>query len=273
MPLGKCLLCHQSKDLQDSHFIGKAVYRRLGEDSLKNPFPILLGNRTMRQSSNQMRDYVFCFDCEQIFNVQGERWVHAHLATVKGFPLFDLLKAYTPVFGEGDYAVYDAKAISGWDCEKLLHYGAGIFFKAGVHVWEAEGDKISINLGPELDELRRFVLGQAAFPADMALSISIAGNANPLLAAVSPVQVGADGFDQFQFYVPGIMYTFQVGKGIPADTHAMAFSSPTIKMVFVRDVSEQAKHFLRILQPDKTQADRIIKSFASAKKMTPSKLS
>jgi hypothetical protein len=25
MPIGKCLLCHQKKELQDSHFIGKAV--------------------------------------------------------------------------------------------------------------------------------------------------------------------------------------------------------------------------------------------------------
>ena len=179
MPMGKCLLCHKTKELQDSHFIGKAVYRRLGEDSLRNPFPVLLGGGTMRQSSNQMRDYVFCFDCEQIFNLQGEGWVHGRIATVKGFPLFDSLKAYTPVFAEGDYAVYDAKAISEWDCAKLLHYGAGIFFKAGVHVWESEGSKVSIDLGPDLDELRRFLLGQAAFPPDMALSISVAGNATP----------------------------------------------------------------------------------------------
>jgi hypothetical protein len=270
MPIGKCLLCHQTKELQDSHFIGKAVYRRLYEDSLKNGSPVLLGSGgTMRQSTNQMRDYAFCFDCEQIFNLQGEGWIHGRIATKAGFPLFDTLKKYKPVFAEGDYAVFDAKAISEWNCAKLLHYGAGIFFKAGVHVWEFEGDKISINLGPDLDELRLFVLGQAAFPADMALSISIAGNANPLLATVSPVPIAADGFDQFQFYVPGIMYTFQVGKAIPADTHKMAFSSPNIKVVFVRDLSDQAKHFLRSLEPDKAQADRIIRSFTPPKKTTP----
>jgi hypothetical protein len=266
MPIGKCLLCHETKDLQDSHFIGKAVYRRLSEDSLTNPHPVLLGSGTMRQSSSQMRDHLFCFDCEQIFNLQGEGWVHGRIATVKGFPLFDSLKTYTPVFAENDYAVYDARTISEWDCAKLLHYGAGIFFKAGVHVWESEGNKVSIDLGPDLDALRRFVLGQAAFPANMALSISIAGNAKPLLVTVSPVPVGADGFDQFQFYVPGIMYTLQVGKAIPADTHAIAFASPKIKVVFVRDVSEQAKHFLRSLEPDKAQADQIIKSFAPSKK-------
>jgi hypothetical protein len=265
--MGTCLLCNETKDLQNSHFIGKAVYRRLGEDSLKIPFPVLLGSGTMRQSSNQMRDYLFCAKCEQTFNLQGEGWVHRHIATVKGFPLFDSLEKYTPVFAEDDYAVYDAKAISEWDCAKLLHYGAGVFFKAGVHVWEFEGEKVSIDLGPDLDELRRFVLGQAAFPAGMALSISIEGNANPLLATVSPVPVEADGFDQFQFYVPGIMYTFQVGKAIPADTHEMAFSSPNVKVVFVRNVSDQAKHFLKSLRPDKTQADRISRSIAQGKKM------
>ena len=153
----------------------------------------------MRRSSNQMRDHVFCFDCEQIFNLQGEGWVHGRIATATGFPLFDSLKAYKPVFAENDYAVYDAKAISEWDCAKLLHYGAGIFFKAGVHEWESEGDKISIDLGPDLDELRRFVLGEAAFPADMALSISIAGNANPLLATVSPVPVERMVSSSFSF--------------------------------------------------------------------------
>src|ERR1700693_2833176 len=118
-----------------------------------------------------------------------------------------------------------AAAISEWDCEKLLYYGAGIFFKAGVHKWDVEGNKVSIDLGPDLDELRRFVLGEAPFPADMALSLSIAGNANPFLGTVSPVPTDGQSFEQFQFYVPGLMYTLQVGKTIPVDTHELAFSS------------------------------------------------
>jgi hypothetical protein len=54
----------------------------------------------MKQSPIQLRDYVFCFDCEQIFNSGGEAWTHGHIATTAGFKLLDLFTGQPPIFNE-----------------------------------------------------------------------------------------------------------------------------------------------------------------------------
>ena|SRR2546425_12432822 len=73
---GICKLCTLEKDPQDSHFIGKAVYKKLMEPSIRNPQPIVITSKNFKQSPLQLRDDVFWFDCEQIFNSGGElcRW-------------------------------------------------------------------------------------------------------------------------------------------------------------------------------------------------------
>jgi len=62
-----CKLCTLEKDLQDSHFIGKAVHKKLMEPSIRNPHPIVITSKNFKQSPLQLRDNVFCFDCEHRF--------------------------------------------------------------------------------------------------------------------------------------------------------------------------------------------------------------
>jgi hypothetical protein len=70
---GTCKLCMLEKDLQDSHFIGKAVYKKLMEPFIRNPQPIVITSENLKQSPVQLRDAVFCSDCEQIFNLGANR--------------------------------------------------------------------------------------------------------------------------------------------------------------------------------------------------------
>jgi hypothetical protein len=60
MERGICKLCPIDKDLQDSHFLGKIVYQKLSEPSLKNPTPVMITRDTAKQSPIQIRDHVFC---------------------------------------------------------------------------------------------------------------------------------------------------------------------------------------------------------------------
>jgi hypothetical protein len=58
MERGICKLCPMDKDLQDSHFLGKVVYQKLSEPSLKNPTPVMITRDTAKQSPIQIRDHV-----------------------------------------------------------------------------------------------------------------------------------------------------------------------------------------------------------------------
>lgn len=137
---GVCKLCRLEKDLQDSHFIGKVVYKKLMEPSLRNPQPVVITGKNLRQSPIQLRDYVFCFDCEQIFNLAGEWWMHKHIATTAGFRLLDLFTGQTPLFNNSDFVLYDAAKSPPVDCGAILEYGAGVFFKA-AHRPQSRADR------------------------------------------------------------------------------------------------------------------------------------
>lgn len=140
---GVCKLCTLEKDLHDSHFIGRVIYKKLMEPSIKNPQPVVITAKNVKQSPVQLRDDVFCSDCEQVFNWGGESWMHKHIATTTGFKLLDLFTGQKPIFNEPDLILYDAAKIPSVDCAAILEYGMGVFFKAAIHIWRFEDGSTS----------------------------------------------------------------------------------------------------------------------------------
>lgn len=89
LPQGTCKLCHQTKDLRDSDFIPAAMYKYIRATSLKNPNPVVVGpGRTIR-TSEQVRDYLLCAECEDRFNKNGEQEVLKWACKRDRFPLED----------------------------------------------------------------------------------------------------------------------------------------------------------------------------------------
>ena len=197
---GTCNLCMLEKDLQDSHFIGKAVYKKLMEPSIRNPQPIVITSENLKQSPVQLRDDVFCSDCEQIFNLGGES---CHIATTTGFKLLDLFTGQTLIIDELDFKMYDAAKIPSVDCLAMLEYGAGVFFKSAVHRWKFEDGTFShIDLGPERTEaLRKSVHRQSPFPVDMVLTVCLSSKGKQFLGVIPPIGMVIGGT---YFYVSGV---------------------------------------------------------------------
>jgi hypothetical protein len=203
--------------------------------------------------------------------VKGESWVHGQIATMAGFPLLEPLKKHRPMFLESDMALFNVSAVFEWNCEALLHYGAGIFFKAGVHDWPAESGETKIELGPYLEPLRQFVLGEKDFPTgSMALALSIAGNMRPFLGYVPPVRVEDSVTHKYQYYVSGLMYTLFVGKTIPREMEKVSLAWKTPTVVFVRDVSSQAIEMMKAMSPDPEGLVRALKAIDTRLKKKPS---
>jgi hypothetical protein len=234
---GICKLCLLEKDLQDSHFIGKVVYKKLMEPSIKNPQPIVITSENFKQSPVQLRDDVFCFDCEQIFNSGGESWMHRHIATTTGFKLLDLFTGHTPIVNEPDVTLYDAAKIPGVDCAAMLEYGIGVFFKSAAHTWRFEdGTSSHIDLGPERTEaLRKFVHREAPFPGDMVLTVCLSSKRKQFLGVIPPLQmeIGGTEDERYYFHVSGVYYCLMIGTGIDANMKKLAFNQPVARPVFV----------------------------------------
>ena len=86
METGTCKLCLTSgAELCDSHFIPRSFYSLFRDG--KNE-PIRFSSESMYPTSKQIKDLVFCVDCEERFNRDGENWVRPLLPTVGGpFPV------------------------------------------------------------------------------------------------------------------------------------------------------------------------------------------
>jgi hypothetical protein len=236
---GICKLCLLEKDLQDSHFIGRAVYKKLMEPSIRNPQPVVITSDSFKQSPVQLRDDVFCSDCERLFNSGGESWMHKHIATTSSFKLLDLFTGHPPIFNEPDFTLYDAAKIPDVDCAAMLEYGTGVFFKSAAHTWEFEdGTSTHIDLGPERTEaLRKFVHREAPFPVDMVLTVCLSSKRKQFFGVIPPIQMGVQGTEdeRYYFHVSGVQYLLLIGVGIDPGMKTVAFNQTVLKPVFVGD--------------------------------------
>lgn len=74
MSTGKCPLRHKEKPLRESHFLPAALREFC---SPADVHPIVITPEIIIESDRMLHDYVFCADCEDIFNKGGETWVSA----------------------------------------------------------------------------------------------------------------------------------------------------------------------------------------------------
>jgi hypothetical protein len=211
MPLAKCPLClRENQKLQDSHYLPQAAYKPSRASGLKNPNPVLIANGRMVQTSDQVRDFVFCWDCEQMLNREGENWVMPQLASKEGFPLLALLHSVPPAIAEGDFDVYYCAGIGGIDCEKLAHFGIGMFWKGHAHKWpKCE----RLRLGAYGEPIRKFLRGEGPIPEDVALIIQVAEDEPPWSGRI-PNLIETQPCHLFNFYLAGIDFHLAVGRGI-----------------------------------------------------------
>jgi hypothetical protein len=258
--MGICKLCGLDKELQDSHFVGKAVYRKANAPELENPSPVAFSRDKAQQSSMQLRDFVFCFDCEQIFNNRGERWIHQRIATTQDFKLLDLFTGQTPTVSQSDYKLFRCRDVSNLDCGAMLHYGAGIFFKAAVHKWVFEGDVTSYI---EIDEeyvkaLQSFVKNGVQLPQNILVVAGVASTKPRFLGFIPPVEMRASVGREFVFYVSGVLYWMKIGGHIDEAQGKISLSSSGYAFVFVNDdIESTAFSIMKTLATGSVPTERL----------------
>ncbi len=187
-----------------------------------NLHPMRFSREEMAQTSEQVKDYAFCGDCERAFNREGEIWIHNLFATLGGpFPLRERLLKQAPISDMGDVQLYAAGRHPDVDFPKFTHFGCGVFLKGAVHSWHGNPGKPYIEMEPdEIDALRRYLLGKSDLPKTMALCITIDSAPVVWQAMIEPYRAEPLlGFKRYVFYVPGILFQLFIGDGVQEDIH------------------------------------------------------
>jgi hypothetical protein len=224
-PIGRCALCRENKELQDSHLLPAGILRLLRDDGLKNPNPWLMSLDHVGQTSSQAKQYLLCRDCEQQFSRNGENWVinHCYHESDGTFLLRDLLKAATPILSGPNGGAYDASTIPGIDIGKLVYFGASVIWRASLRPWHIQKQTYDgIEVGAKYqEELRLFLRGRAPFPHNAVSVVYVSTSEVPPLTTGFPDSLQDGGRHIHRFYVPGIWFRLVFGNTIPEDTRKM----------------------------------------------------
>jgi len=129
MPVGICKLCLKEKELQDSHLLGRAVYKVIREEGED---PVVMTPDLIVSTSRQVRAHLLCSDCEQRFSKNGEQYFSSVMARKDKFVLLDLLQAVEPIEKQTDHVVYSGLG-ARIDTNKLAYYALSVLWRSGVH--------------------------------------------------------------------------------------------------------------------------------------------
>ena len=215
-PTGLCELCHEHSEMQDSHFIPKALYRLLLCES-RNPNSYLFSTNGVRQISRQATQYLLCANCETRFDHNGENWVMRHLYRGRGiFRLRSVLRQSNQVVNHEDTVIYSATSIPEIDIDKLVYFAASIFWRASVRNWQFwDQTHEALKLGIDQEALRAYLLGKSPFPSNAVVNVMLSHLESPDLAVMMPETLTEDGFDVHRFHIPGITFQLYLGKQLP----------------------------------------------------------
>ena len=247
MPVGLCKLCLQEKELQDSHLIGRAIYRRIRKDEGEDP--IVMTPDIVLQTSRQVSDYVFCKDCEDRFSKGGEKYVSGLAWRKDGFPLLDKIKL--SLYNEKATHIEVSGEKTGIVTDKLAYYAVSVVWRAGVHVWKTIGQQTtSVVLPPaDLEKMRRYLFGEAPLPDDVGVVVTVCTDLVSQMQCLFPTMLAQPTtYQDYWFLVRGIRFNVmvEIGDSKVDFSQVCCVRSPGRK-VFVTDMRkntlEAVRHF------------------------------
>ncbi|MCD4742289.1 MAG: hypothetical protein K8R67_07425 [Desulfobacteraceae bacterium] len=241
-----CGLCKENASV-DSHFIPKATYRIVATKSKSNHPVLIKGNKIVKTSA-QVRSYFLCKDCEGRLNDLGENHVFRYTYKKTGhFKLQKILKKLSPDFKSDSALVYSVNKISKIKIDHFVHFAAGIFWKASAGEWSFLKKTLKNHqLGNMYEEqLGKFLMGDSSFPENMAITMSVSNEREPIPIVIFPWHERRDGFFVHHFYIPGIEFILWAGNLIPKHFKETSISNPLGGAIFLGNssITREAKEY------------------------------
>lgn len=169
----------------------------------------------------------------------GEDWISTQLAVGPASPLF--YKLSSPVYSEpdGSFAIYATANIPEFDRNEIIHFALGVFFKAAVHSWPVGKQKRKLYFGKYLEPIRQFVLGNAGFPANTTLAVSLFPPIDGPKTMTLPYQWKNDRCHTYSFSVCGLEFVLSLGQRMPGWLLRTCFVHDSRRPVLVTNHTQQ----------------------------------
>ncbi len=209
MSVGLCKLCLKERDLQESHFMPRALYPTKKK--------IYFATRSAAgKDPNQVKKYLLCLGCETRFNQNGEsdvlRWVGPKAK--KGFPLLDKLRETPPRENSSDLTVHSASDLSV-DTDKFAYFALSVVWRAAITQWLLPDQTITsiLDLDTHEEPIRKFLIGEAPFPSDIFVILVVCTDHFSRERWMAPAS--GDDHRIYSFTTMGVIFRILVGNDTP----------------------------------------------------------
>ena len=234
---GICKLCLHTKTLQHSHFLPAALYRKSRQEGARNPNPLLLSAVGNVQTSQQIRDYVLCRECEQLFSSKGERYAMSQVQHRGRFPLLQTLRAVPPSKVSTDYAWYTRATTASIDREKLTYFALSVFWRASAHQWPK--GETNVNLGAHQEPVRKYLLGEAALPSNLTLLLVVCTDVLAQNTFYLPSLGSTELVLTYTFQARGMNFFLNIGLDMPPMLRALCLITGDNGWIIARSCEEK----------------------------------
>ncbi len=127
--------------------------------------------------------------------------------------------------------------------DQLCYFGASVFWRASAYPWPGSNH---IDLGHiYVEELRRFLIGEAGFPANAVRVIYVCDAGKTTEAAVFPFggRVRKGSFHEYRLILPGMLFILAVGQRIPAHLKRLCSAHSTERLIFLSGRVQELQTF------------------------------
>jgi hypothetical protein len=234
--------------LQSSHLIGRAMYKMSRERGLA---PVVMTPELATHTSKQVRDYVFCSDCEDRFNKGGEKYVTSLVYNGKSFPLLDRINLASLAgkrANQEGLMQYSGKKM-GIDTGKLTYYAVSVVWRSAAQKWKTLGNQTtSIELSDSRKEqFRRYLLGRIGLPHDVGVVVTVCTDLASQGLFFVPTLTKGSAFTTYSVLVRGVYFRILVDlPGRFPIHHVCCVHSPE-RVIWVNDCFEKTKHSFKAL--------------------------
>ena len=234
--VGTCALCREEKELRESHFLPKGLYRLLVRVSkTKNSVPIQQSSRGSLRTSKQATKRLLCGDCEKRFDQRGENWMLRNIYRGHGrFRLREMIEATTPFSTSDELKLYSGKVLPEGGIDSLSYFGLSIFWRAAVCDWQAADRKYNaIHLGPFQEDVRKYLSGLTPFPDTAILMVVLSSLGKPPIMFNFPTTTHLKVIRSMFSKLPGVTFSLQVSRHLPAEAAFLCVARSEQNLIFV----------------------------------------
>jgi len=235
-----------------------AMYKYIQAPSLQNPNPMVVGRERIITTSKQVKDYLLCSGCEDLFNKNGEKEVLKWACKEKQFPLGERLAVAMPHHQFGDATAFSGADI-GINTDKFAYFALSVIWRAAVHQWDTPTGKSTVlYLGPPEDPIRRFLLGETGFPDEAAVVLTICADVYSQNAFFMPSRVLNFQGMCFVFLTLGLHFMVYIGRDAGRILHDVCCVRSPARLIYQRDCTKKTIEVYRDLVMSREASKRNI---------------